>query len=37
MLKETSVSYDGINLKGIVRKTRSNILELIYIYGVNTF
>ena len=29
MLKETLVSYDGMNLKEIGRKTRLNILELI--------
>ena len=29
MLKETSVSYDGMNLKEIGRKTRLNIPELI--------
>ena len=29
MLKETWVSYDGMNLKRIVRKTGLNILELI--------
>ena len=29
MLKKTSVSYDGMNLKGIGRETGLNILELI--------
>lgn len=29
MSKEMSVSYDGMNLKEIGRKTRLNILELI--------